>query len=54
MKRGRFTSATAGEGKPTTIADLKRNYAYAIRVPFWAAYFERVFAGLRKLGMAEQ
>ncbi len=44
----------AGEGKPTTIADLKRNYADAIRVPFWAAYFERIFAGLRKLGMAEQ
>ena len=44
----------AGEGKPTTIADLKRQYAYVIGVPFWAAYVERVFAGLRKLGMAEQ
>ena len=44
----------AGEGKPTTISDLLRLYAGVIRLPFWAAYFERGFAGLRKLGMAEQ
>ena len=44
----------AGPGKPTTIADIKKYYASLMRFPFWAAYFERGFAGLRKLGMAEQ
>ena len=49
----RFVAAGEGQ-RPTTIADLKRYYADAVRVPFWGAYVERVFAGLRKLGMAEE
>ncbi len=44
----------AGGGQRTTIADLKLYYADAARVPVWGAYLERVFAGLRKLGMPEQ
>ena len=44
----------AGGGQRTTIAGLKLYYADQARVPVVASYLERIFAGLRKLGMPEQ
>lgn len=44
----------AGGGQKTTIADLKLYFADLAHVPVWGAFLERVYAGLRKLGMPEQ